>query len=206
MSKKSQKSKLLDAKEGYDIYASTYENDHAFLNTFEKAYLFNMLGDIKGKKALDAGCGDGRLSEQLMKFGADVSGCDVSEEMIKICNKKFIGKDFIVADVENMPYPDESFDLIVSTFVIVHLDFLEDFFDECFRILKPEGTLIVSNINQRKPPKLKTKNNEHIVIRSKYHRPDAVIKALEHSLFTIEEEEFVHEGKVWINQIIKAKK
>ncbi|WP_457624233.1 class I SAM-dependent methyltransferase, partial [Persephonella sp.] len=45
--------------------------------------LIDLLGDIKGKKILDVGCGDGTLTLELVNRGADVIGIDSSPEMVK---------------------------------------------------------------------------------------------------------------------------
>lgn len=206
MGKKSQKAKLYNAEEGYNQYANIYEKDVPFLNTFEKDVVFEMLGIISGKNVLDAGCGTGRSAEFLARFGANVAGFDLSEKMIEICRKKFPSKDFKVGSIENIPFDDDYFDLAISTFVIVHLKDLSKAFDELYRVLKPGGELIVTNINQRKPPKLETSSGDFIIIESFYHRPEDVISSLENSFFEICDEKYVFEGKTWINQIVKCKK
>ncbi len=112
----------------------------------------------------------------------------------------------VLADVNNLPFSSESFDIVLATFMIVHIKDLNPVFDEIYRVLKNKGRFILSNINQKKAPKLRLLNREEIVIRSFYHMPKHVIEALESSLFTIKKEEFVYEDKTWVNQIIEAVK
>ena len=67
--------------------------DRKFLEQYKKGYLardfvvnpalFKVLGDIKGKKILDLGCGVGILSRAMADNGADVLGVDISKESIK---------------------------------------------------------------------------------------------------------------------------
>ena len=203
---KKNSNKLLESKEGYNLYAAQYNNDVVYLNTFEENKVLEFMGNLTNKTALDLGCGTGRLIQDLLNSGADVTAIDVSEEMINIAKNKFPKIKTEIADVNKLPFKDGSFDFVVASFLIVHLRDLTTTFDEVYRILKDGGEFVLTNINQRKAPKLELKNGNTIVIQSYYHRPEDVIKALEHSFFKIKKEEFIREGKTWINQIIKAVK
>ncbi len=200
------KNKVFDSRDGYNLYASKYDDDADYLNSFEKDSLFKIIGDIKGKKVLDAGCGTGRMIPELKKRGAIITAVDISEEALKIVKNKFSDIETVLADVNNLPFSSESFDIVLATFMIVHIKDLNPVFDEIYRVLKNKGRFILSNINQKKAPKLRLLNREEIVIRSFYHMPKHVIEALESSLFTIKKEEFVYEDKTWVNQIIEAVK
>lgn len=206
MEKGEVRSHLHEVADGYNLYAEAYEKDHAYLDTFEGDVIFTLLGKIKGLKVLDVGCGAGRLTKFLRNEGAEVSVADISEEMIKIIGKKFPDVKAYQAGMDKLPFPDDTFDIVTAAFVIVHLETLEKSFEEIYRILKPGGFFIVTNVNQRKPPKLKTKEGEKIVIKSQYHRPEDVITALKDCFFEIEKEEFVYANGAWVNQIIKARK
>ncbi|MDD3861315.1 MAG: class I SAM-dependent methyltransferase [Candidatus Gracilibacteria bacterium] len=204
--KDNRKSKVFLSKEGYDKYASFYDEKLDFLDGFEGEEIWKMIGKAEGKRVLDAGCGTGRLIKILFEKGAFVTGLDIAPEMLKIAGKKFKKAEFVEGNVEKMPFEDDSFDMVTAGFVIVHLKDLRKFFDEVYRILKPGGVFILTNVNQRKAPKLRLANREDLVITSFYHIPKQVISALEESFFNIEEEKFVHGNAVWINQIIKATK
>ena len=200
------KSQLHGVAEGYDLYADLYAKGHEYLDTFEGDTIFRFLGKLKGLKVLDVGCGAGRLTKFLKNEGAEVYAADISEKMLKIVEGKLSGVKTFQAAMDQLPFEDESFDIVTAAFVIVHLETLQKSFEEVYRILKPGGFFVVTNVNQKKPPKLKTKDGERIVIKSKYHRPEAVIEALEDCFFAIEKEEFVNEEGAWVNQIIKARK
>ncbi len=204
--KKKRKRRVYNSEEGYNIYASDYDASLQYLNSFEKDSVFKLLGDLRGKKVLDIGCGTGRIIEELKQRGAEVVGLDVSEKILEIAKKKFCDVEFVLGNVNDLPFEDESFDLVLGLFLIVHLKNLEKPFEEIYRVLRPGGRFILSNINQKKAPKLKLKNRDEIVIKSHYHIPKHVVKALEQLLFVIKRDEFVYEGNAWINQIIKAVK
>jgi len=198
------KSNVYESEEGYNLYASQYKNDWGYLDSFEKDVILRFLGNLDGKKILDVGCGNGRMFSELMKRNGEVVGADVSAEMLKLAGQKFPRVKLAQAAIEKLPFEDNSFDFVVAFFVIVHVRDLVKAFDEVYRVLKPGGSFILSNINQRKAPKLKTKNGQEIVINSFNHRPDKVLEALDRSFFKIDKEEFVEEDGTWINQIVKA--
>lgn len=204
--KSKNKSKLYASEEGYDLYADRYDKDHDYLNTFENDVVLKMLTNLEGKKVLDIGCGTGRLIEFMRNRGGKIVAADTSSQMLKIVKKRFSDVETVHTDIEKMPFPDETFDVVIATFVIVHLDFLFEAFEEVYRVLKDGGIFIVTNVNQRKAPKLTLKNGEEIVIKSKYHRPEDVVKELEKNLFHIEKDELVYADGFWINQVVKARK
>lgn len=201
MSKKSVK--VLNSEEGYNQAALFYDEKEKYLNSFEQNKLLPLLGEIKEKKILDVGAGTGRLSIALAKQGADVTALDVSKEMlekIKMKNKKI---KIVIGEAESLPFEDETFDIVTAVFLIVHLKNPTRFFDEVYRVLKDGGIFIVTNINQKDPPLVKTKDGE-IIIESFYHRPEQVRQILESLAFGIEKEIFVKNNEVWVNQIVFA--
>ncbi|NIA02474.1 MAG: methyltransferase domain-containing protein [Nitrospirae bacterium] len=200
------KKKLYNSAQGYDLFASMYDESLLHLNSFERGSLEKLLGDLKGKRVLDIGCGTGRIIQMLREHGAEIVAFDISEEMLGIVNRKFPNIECVVGDSDNLPFEDESFDLVLGLFWIVHLRDLRASFDEVYRVLKKGGRFILSNINQRKAPKLTTKSGENIVIESYYHMPQKVVEALEYSYFDVARDEFIYEKEVWVNQIIEARK
>jgi len=203
------KIKEYNSQQGYDLAAQTYDKKRAYLDSFEKGAVLSMLGDVTDKKILDVGAGTGRVSIELTKKGADVTALDVSEKMLDSLKSKVKSLkskiQVIQGDAESLPFEDNSFDIAVAAFLIVHLKNPQRFFDEVYRVLKDDGIFLVTNINQRRPPEVETKEGS-IIIESYYHRPEKIREMLEELAFTVEEEKFVKEGEVWVNQIIKAKK
>lgn len=201
------KSNVYEAEEGYDKWAAQYDESLGFLNTFEKDVFVRFLGDLKGKCVLDLGCGTGRSINDLIYAGAsDIYGADISEKMLEIARKRYGGVNFLKASAYELPFEDGKFDTVTATFLLVHLRRPEDVFAEVNRVLKSGGEFIFTNIHQKKGPKLKMKNREEMVIKSYYHMPQKVIESLEEAFFQIEEEEFIYEDGIWVNQIVRAKK
>lgn len=201
----SKKINILDSKEGYNLAAKQYDKKNAYLNSFEQDELWRMIGDVDTLDVLDVGAGTGRISVRLSHEGAHVTALDVSSEMLEVLMKKDRKIQTIIGDAEKLPCKDETFDMVISTFVIVHLADPKRFFDEVYRVLRPGGIFIVTNINQKRPPEVET-NQGNIIIESYYHRPEMVREILEDLAFEIIEEKMIYENDVWINQIIKVRK
>ncbi len=113
----------------------------------------DLLKDKTKGKVLDIGCGFGEIDILMAQnTDFDIIGCDISENAIKaaknnikksgLCNKIKIEK----ADVYNLQYPDESFDIVFG-FGYVSAPTYPGVQKEVARILKPEGILICDFIN-----------------------------------------------------------
>lgn len=96
---------------------------------------------------LDAGCGSGLTACHLAKtIGCKIIGVDISPEMIEKAGlraeKEGVSHlvEFRVADVYNLPFPDNSFDLVMAESITVFLDKVK-VYREFYRILKPEGRI-----------------------------------------------------------------
>ena len=199
------KVKFLSSEAGYNLAADVYDENENYLNSFEQGEFIPLLGALADKKVLDVGAGTGRLSLPLANRGASVIALDVSPKMLEVIKRKNAKIQTIVGDAESFPFADGSFDIVTAAFLIVHLKDPTRFFDEAYRVLKDGGILAVTNINQKTPPQVKTKEGQ-IIIESFYHRPEKIKEILESLAFNIEEEVFVKEKDLWVNQIILARK
>lgn len=196
------KIKVVNSKAGYNLAVDDYARREKYWDSFEKDKILSMLGDLKGKRVLDVGAGTGRLAVRMVKSGADVTALDISEKMLKkLFNVPSSMFHVVVGDAENLEFAGESFDVVIAAFLIVHLKDPRRFFDEAYRVLKSGGLFLVTNINQRKAPSVKTKDGL-IEIESYYHRPESVVELLEELAFSVEKNEFVMEGENWVNQIV----
>ena len=95
-----------------------------------------------GRRILDVGCGTGGNFPFLASYGS-VEGCDYSEEAIRFCRLRG-GPPVRVASIYELPYKDESFDLVTCLDVIEHLRFDLPAFRELGRVLKAGGHLLVT--------------------------------------------------------------
>ncbi|OIP80167.1 MAG: hypothetical protein COT39_01325 [Parcubacteria group bacterium CG08_land_8_20_14_0_20_48_21] len=106
-------------------------------------------------RMLDVGCGNGRLYTFARRAVAAYEGIDYSSALIKKAQEETRGHThtyFQVGDMRSLPYPDESFDLVVSIAALNHLPgnvFREKAVGEMVRVLQKGGTLFMSNWNLR---------------------------------------------------------
>jgi len=91
------------------------------------------------KKVLDIGCGPGVFTARHAQAGAEVVGIDFSEQMIRIAKDQFPQIDFRIADAEQLPFEDSTFDLIVGIHIVHHLARPRVVFDSVCRVTKPGG-------------------------------------------------------------------
>ncbi len=137
--------------EYFDKIASRYDDWYKtktgqYVDRVEKWLVFSML-KTKSGKALDLGCGTGNYTLELKKRGFDVIGLDASEEMLKIARLK--GLNCIKGDAYNLPFPDESFDLVLSVTMFEFIHEPEKVIAEIYRVLKPGGEVLIGTMNGR---------------------------------------------------------
>ena len=108
-----------------------------------------ILGQVEGKRILDAGCGNGYLCRLLSKKGARMVGVDVSEEaieMAKVAERRDpLGIRYHVGSLCNMSmFRNSMFDAVVSNIVLSDLQDMNSAFAEIRRVLKSRGKLVFS--------------------------------------------------------------
>jgi 2-polyprenyl-3-methyl-5-hydroxy-6-metoxy-1,4-benzoquinol methylase len=116
----------------------------------------------KDKIVLDAACGNGYGAALLIEKGArKVTGLDISIQTINSCKKKYFleNLEFDISDCSSTPYQNSTFDTVVSFETLEHLEIPEQTMSEFKRILKLDGTLIIS-----------TPNVENYVEDNPYHK------------------------------------
>jgi ubiquinone/menaquinone biosynthesis C-methylase UbiE len=134
----------------YDAMASDYAIDNLESATnayYERPATISLLGDVKGKRVLEVGCGAGPLTEWLVDHGADVTAADVSPEMVRLARER-VGEraTFEVADLEQpLAFaPDGGFAGIVASLVLHYVERWDVLLKEFWRVLDPEGWVVFS--------------------------------------------------------------
>jgi SAM-dependent methyltransferase len=113
-----------------------------------------------GDRVLDLGCAAGSMAHFLSTFGCESVGVDDAPAAIAAARERYPELTFELAGSPEMPFPAGSFDKIVAADLTEHLDepTLVRTFEECFRVLRPGGTLSIHTPNPR-----------HLIERLKAH-------------------------------------
>lgn len=110
-------------------------------------YAYYLLGDVAGKRVVDFGCGSGANTALLADRGAHVWGIDISEELLRLGQRRLSSSGrageatFIAGSAHDMPFPDNSIDVVFGIAILHHLD-LDLVAKEVRRVLKPGGRAI----------------------------------------------------------------
>jgi ubiquinone/menaquinone biosynthesis C-methylase UbiE len=110
------------------------------LDRVHKYAIAAALGDVEGRRVIDFGCGTGRLSAWLSARGAIVDGVDVTPEMIEVARERGLPRaTFKVIEGHRLPFPDDSFDLGVSAYVLQYYVGEPGVAAEIARVLRPKS-------------------------------------------------------------------
>ncbi len=132
----------LSNKEGYDRWSEFYDDDDIPLNLLEESVVERDLGDLRGLRVLELGCGTGRQTLAMARRGAQITAIDQSSGMLEkaIAKSKEFSIDYQAHDLDTqLPYAPETFDRVVSFLVLEHIVKLEPFFAQCARVCKKTG-------------------------------------------------------------------
>ena len=131
------------AKEGW----STFAPFESFTGS-AAPHLVRFAGINKGDRVLDVGCGTGVLTLTVARAGGIVTGADLTPQLLERARENArlasLEAEFEEADVEDLPYADDLFDVVLSQFGHMFGPQPEVTVKEMTRVLKPGGTLAFS--------------------------------------------------------------
>tara|TARA_B100000809_G_scaffold118758_1_gene117051 strand:- start:14439 stop:15242 length:804 start_codon:yes stop_codon:yes gene_type:complete len=211
----------------YLIYESFQMNYHKYYTeSIEAAKYFSNLFrkhiELKDKRILDWGCGPGRIIRHMpmvVNNGCEYFGTDYNKESIDWCSKNLsdiqFNKNSLIAQ---LPYDDNFVDVIYGVSIFTHLSeqLHYDWYNELYRVLKPNGIMVLTTQGDQFKVKLtdselENYNNNHLVVRgnvkeghrtySAFH-PNGFMKKLFDKVEILEHIETEYEGKEWVPQDI----
>jgi len=122
---------------------------------FEKLHHLLRLVDFngyRGRRVLEVGCGAGVDLARFARGGAIVVGVDLAPSAIDLARANFgqqgLSGEFHVADGEQLPFPDDSFDFVFAHGVVQYTSHPQRLVDECRRVLKPGGEAVFQVYNR----------------------------------------------------------
>lgn len=120
---------------------------------YETEVVLELLEPRPGERILDAGCGTGLFTADLLDHGAYVVGLDLSLSMLRRGIQRGKGRPFLglAADMRLLPFGDESFDKTVSVTAIEFIEDARKAVEELFRVTRPGGVVVVATLNSLSP-------------------------------------------------------
>jgi len=109
--------------------------------------LFLQLVPRPGRRTLDLGCGEGRLSRDLKALGHSVVGIDSSRTMVAAALDADPEIEVLLADAAALPFGDSEFDLVIAFMSLQDADDLEGAVGECERVLGTGGRLCLAIVH-----------------------------------------------------------
>ena len=104
-----------------------------------------------GMKVLDLGCGTGGFTKKFLGKGLDLYGMDISPKCIEFAQKKHPEIHFCTGDIEQTPYKENSFDVVLLSGVLHHFPDFSGALKESYRILKKGGALLAFDPHLHNP-------------------------------------------------------
>ena len=109
--------------------------------------LFYRLLPDGARRALDVGCGEGRVTRELRRRGHEALGVDVSAPLVELARARDAEGDYRVAAAEQLPFAAASFDLVVAFNVLMNVDEPPRAIEEAARVLGSGGRLCASIVH-----------------------------------------------------------
>jgi ubiquinone/menaquinone biosynthesis C-methylase UbiE len=148
---------LTEKEHFYDDIANSFDSIMNKYDTLQRVWVvYDVLLkglDLKGKVVLDAGCGTGWFSMEAARRGAKVVSTDVGINLLKQVEKKCNSKK-VAADLLQLPFNDNSFDIVVCSDVIEHTINPKLAIREIARVAKPDAYVSVTVPNRNWKPSL----------------------------------------------------
>ena len=150
---------------------------------YESKLILRMLAPEPGELILDAGCGTGIFTEDIIETGARVVGLELAFDMLRRAVTKCSGQTFqsVIGDIQRLPFADDSFNKAIS---ITAIEFIQDArraVEELFRVTKPGGCIVVATLNSLSPWAQRRKEaaqKGHAIFRHAIFRSPDEIKGL----------------------------
>lgn len=129
-------------------YIQFQDNDDPNRTLLLDPVMLRMCGVVPGKRVLDLACGEGRFSRMLARRGARCFGLDLIQQMVRTARERDgSANGYAVADAARIPALEASFDLVISYVTMIDFPDFRAVIAEIGRVLRPGGSLVVSNLS-----------------------------------------------------------
>jgi len=126
----------------YNEFAEEYARQTEMLEGRTRKTFYSLLPPLSGKKVLDVGCGSGHDAEYYFNQGAIVSGIDIAEREIEMAKRRNVGS-FTLGNMNNLPFQDNTFDLITSFYALQSSSDVKQSLLEVVRVAKANSQIFI---------------------------------------------------------------
>jgi ubiquinone/menaquinone biosynthesis C-methylase UbiE len=177
-----EKAELFDEwPEKYDEWFTTPIG--LLVKKYESELLLQLLKPGSDEFILDAGCGTGVFTLDLLSFRTHVIGVDLSLPMLLRAKQKTKGYHFraVLADISSLPFSEDAFDKVVSVTALEFIDDAKSAIQELFRVTKKGGSIAVATLNSFSPwaerRKAEAKKGHPLFKKAIFRSPDELLAA-----------------------------
>lgn len=163
--------------------------DTTFDGRFTSKFKMMLLEAVKiesGNDVLDIACGNGRLLNMFAeRYSFNGYGTDISDKMIEQAKLLNPSMHFSTGNCEQIPYADNTFDVITVCAAYHHFPYVDNFSREAYRLIKQGGTIYIAEVYY--PPAIRVICNPFIPLLNegdvKFYSPDEIMDTLSRAGF-----------------------
>ena len=173
----------------------------SFISRIEWRTMLEWLDPKEGERILDVACGVGELSLKIAERGCEVCGIDRGQYGIHIASnlakRLKVAAEFEVGNAEDLPYRDGYFDKVVCSCALEHFDDDAKALKEMYRVLKPDGSIILTVDSFTYPisDELKEKHRK-IAYVVNYYTPETLKERFEIAGFTMNRNKYLLNSRI----------
>lgn len=124
----------------------------AVTESLEQHLILDLMGPLNRTRVLDVGCGDGALVRAVASQGAVVTGLDPDPAMLQAARTQTVAASieaaFVDGRAEQLPFPDASFDEVVTVTALCFIADTSLALREMVRVLRPGGRLVIGDLGR----------------------------------------------------------
>lgn len=138
---------------GASEYLAVASGTDKFKELVDDPAFISLLGNVKSKRILDIGCGDGTLVKKLRAKGATVTGIDGSPQMIASAKAKDPAGDYRVVSVmgNTLPFSTQEFDIVTGKMMLMYVASLATVATNVRHVMKDRGMFAVDVVHPVRP-------------------------------------------------------
>ena len=169
-------------RDSYNQWSSTYDENPNSTVAIDELYFPDFYKDWQNYRVLEIGCGTGRHTKRLFEQNNTIHALDVSEGMLLLAKKKLPEVKFTHNDFMDEKLEANSFEKILVSLVIEHIEDLDRFFQKIRLILKDNGEILISEIHPHRAQQgalatFKNKDGNKVKLASTYHSEREILNA-----------------------------